>query len=513
MAAHWTQGYVSELAYPHDYIAELNPARMQLPFLAAGLAPPVVGSACELGFGQGLSVNIHAAASGVEWHGNDFNPDQALGARALAAASGAKAALTDESFADFFARTDLPDFDFIGMHGVWSWVSDENRALIADFIRRKLKPGGVVYVGYNTQPGWATTIPVRSLATQHVQRMAGPGQGLKSRIDGALGFIGELAATQPAFMRDNPSVTPWIETLRGQDVNYLAHEYFNASWRPMSFAEMASALVPAGLEFACSAHVEVERTILSSAQQSLVAGIADPVMRELVRDFCVNQQFRKDYWVKGARRLDADAQAQALRASRVALVRPLAEVAFATTTARGTIELAQPVFGPLLDLLADHRARTLAQIEESLPGMPLSQLVESLMLLTAKGDVAPVQPDAVAVLAKPQADRLNMHLLNKAVGSSDVAHLACPMTGGAVALNRVEQLLLYASLDLSRKPSDLAPLVWQVLGSQGQRMLRDGKPLEREADNLAELDRVASSFVRRLPMLRALGVFPNVVRA
>jgi len=35
---------------------------------------------------------------------------------------------------------DLPDFDFIGMHGIWSWISEEDRALIVEFIRRKLKP-------------------------------------------------------------------------------------------------------------------------------------------------------------------------------------------------------------------------------------------------------------------------------------------------------------------------------------------------------------------------------------
>lgn len=29
------------------------------------------------------------------------------------------------------------------------------------------------------------------------------------------------------------------------------------------------------------------------------------MFRQTVRDFCVNQQFRRDYWVKGARKLSA----------------------------------------------------------------------------------------------------------------------------------------------------------------------------------------------------------------
>lgn len=44
--------------------------------------PPEVGSACELGFGQGMSANLHAAASVVQWSGTDFNPAQAAFARA-----------------------------------------------------------------------------------------------------------------------------------------------------------------------------------------------------------------------------------------------------------------------------------------------------------------------------------------------------------------------------------------------------------------------------------------------
>ena len=140
----WTQGYVADIGYTYGYYTELNPVRVQLAFLNAGLVPPKAGSACELGFGQGLSANIHAAASITQWHGTDFNPAQAGFARELADISGANAHLFDESFDAFCTRDDLPEFDYIGLHGIWSWISDENRAVIVDFIRRKLKVGGVL---------------------------------------------------------------------------------------------------------------------------------------------------------------------------------------------------------------------------------------------------------------------------------------------------------------------------------------------------------------------------------
>ena len=84
---------MSDIGYTLGYYTELNPLRVRLGLLNAGLAYPEVGTACELGFGQGLSTNIHAAASMTQWHGTAFNPAQAGFAKELAAASGAAARL------------------------------------------------------------------------------------------------------------------------------------------------------------------------------------------------------------------------------------------------------------------------------------------------------------------------------------------------------------------------------------------------------------------------------------
>ena len=161
----WNSGYVTDINYTHGYYTELNPLRVKLAFLNAGITPPEQHMACELGFGQGLSINMHAAASHVEWHGTDFNPSQAAYSRDLARASGAKAHLHDEAFAEFAARDDLPEFDYIGLHGIWTWISHYNRDVIVDFIRKKLKVGGVVYISYNTMPGWAAFAPMRHVLT------------------------------------------------------------------------------------------------------------------------------------------------------------------------------------------------------------------------------------------------------------------------------------------------------------------------------------------------------------
>lgn len=43
----------------------------------------------------------------------------------------------------------------IVMHGIWSWINEENRHFILKIIQKALKPGGCVYLCYNALPGRA----------------------------------------------------------------------------------------------------------------------------------------------------------------------------------------------------------------------------------------------------------------------------------------------------------------------------------------------------------------------
>jgi len=253
--------------------------------------------ACELGFGQGLSLNIHASASDIYWTGTDFNPAQSGFADELAQITGAKTRVFDDSFQEFAARSDLPDFNFIGLHGIWSWISDENRKVLVDFIRRKLKVGGVLYVSYNTLPGWAAFAPMRHLLTEHATVLGAEGKGTVSRVDDALNFAEELLKTNTSYGRLNPTAGEQISKLQEQNRHYLAHEYFNKDWHPMHFGTMQDLLEPAKMQFACSANYldHIATLNLTVEQQEFLQKIPDSNFRESVRDFMTNQRFRKDY--------------------------------------------------------------------------------------------------------------------------------------------------------------------------------------------------------------------------
>ncbi|MDB5871529.1 MAG: hypothetical protein JWQ07_971 [Ramlibacter sp.] len=507
----WTSGYVADIGYTYGYYPELNPLTTRMSFLYAGVAPPNVTTACELGFGQGVSVNMHAAASQVEWWGTDFNPAQAGFAQELAQASGAKATLFDESFAEFCARPDLPPMDYVGLHGIWSWISDENRAVIVDFVRRKLKVGGVLYVSYNTQPGWAAMVPLRDLFVEHAAVMGSPGEGRVSRVDAALAFSEKLLATNPAFARANPNIPERLKKVATHNRNYLAHEYFNRDWQPMSFGRMAQWLGPAKLTYAGSANCLelVDAMNLTPAQQALLAEIPDPGFRQTVRDFCINQGFRKDYWVKGARQLTAAEQVDALRRQSVVLVAPKDEVTFKAAGAQGEMLLNEDIYRPMLDILSDHKPKTIGEIEKGLQDRQITfgQLVQAIMVLTGKGAVQPAHEAATIEQARPSCDKLNRQLMKAAAFGKDVNYMASPVTGGAVSAPRFHQLFLSSVAQGKKKPADWARDAWTLLSAQSQQIVKDGKTLATPEENLAELTSQATEFKeKRLAVLTALGV-------
>jgi len=507
----WTEGYVADVDYTFSYCYELNPVRAPLAFLSKGLLPPRIETACELGFGQGLGTNIHAAASAVEWWGTDFNPAQTGFARDLARAAGSNARLFEEAFEAFCRRDDLPDFDFIGMHGIWSWVSDRNREAIVAFVRRKLKPGGVLYAGYNAAPGWAGFVPMRDLMKRYSEIMLPQAFGALDRIDAAVVFAEKFITANPDFAAVNPTVVDRVEKIKTQDRHYLAHEYFNENWRPVEFTAMTEMMAPAKLGFAGSARYldHIDGVNLTPEQVEFLSAIPDPVFRESARDVMVLRRFRCDYWVKGARRLTVLDHADRLRAQRFVLLKPRAEVSMKVQGAARETDMQEAVYGPVLDALADQTPRSVAEVEEAIrsSGLGLGQLVQALLVLAGSGQIAPTQDEAAIAAARQGSDRLNAHLTGLARDGSQIAYLASPVTGGGVPVARMPQLFLAAMGSGRSNPADWVDAVWPILAMQGQAIIRDGRPLETDEENRAELLRQAESFAeKQLPILKALQV-------
>lgn len=337
MSEVWNEGYFTDVGYTYGYYRDINPTFQRFCLHLRGFAAPEPTADswhCELGFGQGVSINHHAAATPGLFIGTDFNPAHAAHANTLADIAGSNARLYDDSFEQLLERTDLPQFDSISLHGIWTWVSRDNHKIIAEFARRYLKPGGIFYISYNCFPGWSPAYPLRQLFALH-DRFAKANHGAEARVDAALQFSAGLLGANPNYARMVPGLDDKLKSIMCQDRHYLAHEYFNREWNCMYFTDVVDALSCAKLDYACTAVPldAVDAVNLSAEGISFLNAIEHPILREQVRDYFVSQQFRKDLYVRGATRISPTEQQQKLLDTRFVLIQSVDQAPF---TLKGT---------------------------------------------------------------------------------------------------------------------------------------------------------------------------------
>ncbi len=97
---------------------------------------------------------------------------------------------------------------------------------------------------------------------------------------------------------------------------YLAHEYLNEHWQPAYFADVARKLAAAKLGYAACAELlkNFYNLSLTEQQRALIAEVASPELRETLKDFCTDNWFRQDVFVRGARAISAQRRDQLLSA-------------------------------------------------------------------------------------------------------------------------------------------------------------------------------------------------------
>ena len=506
------EGHYAELEYTAGYYHELGPVHLRFCGLVAGIdvAVPEAPTYLELGMGQGVSLAAHAAAGHGDWWGVDIIPEHVAHAGELAASFDGDLNLFAESFSDFAAR-DLPTFDVIVLHGVWSWVSDSSRQTLVDLMRARLAPGGVVYLSYNCQPGWAARSPVRHLLKLGHERLAKPAAGAETRIETALEFMEDVAAADGRFFTENRPAASHAASLRKAGPQYLGHEYLNADWHVPYFSEVAEALSSADLIFAGSARLldRVNVLHLPPAGVAMLDRQKDPVVRESVRDFLVNQQFRPDVFARGARPLSVADQTARFDAQAFVLVCGLDEIDFQLTGAQGDVVLAEETYGPLALALAadDFHPKTTAELMamQGVSGLRRSDVVAALINLVGMGVLRPAQTFTADV--RSRCEGFNRLVLDRAVTGPHLRHMASPVTGGGVLTPRSAQLFLRAWLAGARSTDEIAASVWEVFQTTGERALRQGREAITREDNLSALEQMARRFIdQTLPLYRALAI-------
>jgi len=509
----WTAGYVSEVAYTHGYYREISPTLMDFALLCAQQKHRAGKPRryLELGFGQGVSLAVHAAASSGEFWGTDFNPVHAANARDLAGAIGSNVRIFDDSFEDFARREDLPEFDVIALHGIWSWINDHNRGVLVDLIRRRLAVGGIVFISYNVIPGWSVLMPLRQLLSLHVESATEKSRPITDRIDSALVFAKKVADAGSVFFQQNPALVARIDAMKSQDHAYLAHEYFNADWHPMAFSKVHEYLQEAKLSYAASAHLadHIQSINLTPDAQKLLGELTNPVLRETVRDYFTGDQFRRDIWVKGARQIDSLEQLQRIYTTRFILITASTVVPKSVQTRLGNATLQAEVYQPLVAIMSEdgHRPKTMQEFCDRMPTVDKGSIYQALQLLIGFGYALPCQSEEEEKANLEKCRRFNTHLLQSAYQGSEASYLASSVTGGGIMLSKP---VLWMLRELQAGVTDVEQMVeniWANLCTRNQKVLRDGKAIESPEANKAEIRQLISSFGQEtLPLMRSLRI-------
>jgi SAM-dependent methyltransferase len=286
-------GYVVDIPYPETFFRELSPAWLNYVAAVSGASPCELErpfTYLELGCGPGNSPITNAAAFPCgEFHACDINRSHVEQARERAAAFGI---LNIEFHACSFEELHPPMLDFIVAHGVYSWVSAAQRQSIRRLVRDSLKPGGLLYLSYNSLPGWAGEMPLRKLLVE----LAAGDTGLTSaRAARAL-----LSLERLKFLEAEPRSAAAIRAYRQAPIAYVAHEFLNDEWEAFYGVDVADQLQEAGVVYLGSATLADNHPLLLVDEATLrtVEQLETPRQRRLALDFATRRQFRRDVFCK-----------------------------------------------------------------------------------------------------------------------------------------------------------------------------------------------------------------------
>ncbi len=503
------EGYVTATPYTHVYYPESAPAHLRLAtfnrFVPFPSSRPL--RYLELGYGNGISLNIHAAASPGEYWGTDINVAHAAAANSLAAASGSGLKALASSFEELLERPDLPQFDVIVALGVWSWVSDANRKTIVELLRRKLAEGGIFCMSSIAMPGFGELAPLQHLLRLNLKR-GGTGGTIFDKLASGLGLATSLQKAGSHFFAEASRAGRMLDGIKASNPSYLVHEYLHEHWKPSFFAETAAALGEAGLRFVGSERLLDHFDELNFGPEALdlLASIEDLWLRETARDFLRSGHVKGDVYVKWT-------EPGQSRASSRPPSRPVLDLEFVlgvpaslaktrkVRTPVTILEFSTPPFRSLIDALGVEpcRPKGLKALIEGCSSAPFDkeEVLRALMVLVDAEIVHPAQPRARVDEAAAACSRLNAEILRRSLTDGRIQTLASPVTGGGVAVSRVQQLFLLALRQGAKSPDEWAKFAWDALAG-GDLDGADGRPTRM--DILKE----ALHFLQCLPQLAAL---------
>ena len=185
----------------------------------------------------------------------------------------------------------LGHFDYILVHGVYSWVPDAVRTHILELCQACLSPQGIAYISYNTKPGWGMRGMLRDALMWQTRDLEDPAEKLAA----AQAFLPTYAAGLKGLETlSSTYLRHEIKRLQESHPSYLFHEYLAECNHSFLLTDFVADAKTAGLRFVCEADLRhsYPETLGETAAQFL-ADRSDRIHREQAIDFVLNRNFRQ----------------------------------------------------------------------------------------------------------------------------------------------------------------------------------------------------------------------------
>ncbi len=200
---------------------------------------------------------------------------------------------------------DLGRFDYIIVHGVFSWVPAEVRDRILTICRDCLSEHGIAYISYNTYPGWRGKQALLDMLRYHTRNIA----DLRKKVEAAFELLNILP--QVTDLPNDPA-TLLVQRLRDDlqhvedPATYLLHEYLVDVNEPLYFTEFLDRIHAVGLQYLDDAYpgsASMDRLNVS-AQDWARERLTDEAELQQYVDFIGNVAFRRSLVCRDSLQLD-----------------------------------------------------------------------------------------------------------------------------------------------------------------------------------------------------------------
>lgn len=254
----------------------------------------------------------------------------------------------------------LSSFDYVICHGLYSWVSPNVQQEILERAKSALNSEGVLFVSYNTLPGWRQRGALRDIMQVGASFVAGEDD--VARLDNAMAFL-------DLVVENSSAVTPYLkeaaQRLKSSEPSYLVQEFLGDYNSALSFTDFIEAASQAGFQYLTEA-----RTVMTSIEdladplKEIFEGLGDDVLaKEQVIDIVRNRMFRETLLCHSGAKLDRGLSSTVFKElTFVALYIPDGDGVSATEP--NQVRLIERLTGRSIDVPRGECAATLAVISK-----------------------------------------------------------------------------------------------------------------------------------------------------